>query len=91
VNVNVDTLALAIRLEAGGFTVEQARALAAALGDTAQVADLVTNTDLLATKADVKADLEHQLALLEQRMTIRLGGMLVVMTGVIVTLSHYWH
>jgi hypothetical protein len=41
--VQVDTLKLATRLEAGGFTVDQARAVAGALGDAAQVADLVTS------------------------------------------------
>ena len=40
-NINVDTLKLAVQLEAGGFTTEQARVLASALGEAAQVADLV--------------------------------------------------
>jgi hypothetical protein len=40
----------------------------------------------LATKADLaamKADLESKLALLEQRITIKLGGMMVVAVGII--------
>jgi hypothetical protein len=76
--INVDTLKLAIQLEAGGFTGEQARALATALGEAAQVANLVTNADLKAALKD-----------LEQRMTIRLGTMLVVMTGVLGAIVHY--
>jgi len=100
--VHVDTLKLATRLEAGGFTMEQARALASALGDAAEVADLVTNTDLTtalaATRNDLttalaatRAELKVDIALLEHRMTIRLGGMLVVMTGVIGALFRYLH
>ncbi len=79
-NAHVDTLKLATRLEAGGFTPEQARTVASALGEAAEIADLVT-----------KSDLDQRLQLLEQRMTIRLGGMLVVMTGVLAAVLRFTH
>jgi hypothetical protein len=72
--VQVDTLKLATRLGAGGFTVDQARAVAGALGDAAQVADLVTN-----------ADLRSAVDLLEQRMTVRDGVVRLDPRGLTVT------
>jgi hypothetical protein len=69
-----DTLKLAERLESGGFTPEQARTAASALAEAASGAELVTKQDLLAT---------------EQRLTIRLGGMLVVLAGVLSAVFHY--
>ena len=67
-------------MEEGGFTAQQARTVASALGEAAEVADLVT-----------KADLRAEMQMLEQRMTIRLGGMLVVMTGVLAALIRFVH
>lgn len=72
--VPFDTLKLSERLEAGGFTPEQARAAAFALADALAGADLATKQDLLS---------------LEQRLTIRLGGMLVVAVGVILAAIRY--
>lgn len=73
---------LATRLEAGGFTFDQARAVAVAgaLGDAAQVADLATN-----------ADLRSAVDLLEQWLTVRMGGMLVVLAGILLTAIKYMH
>jgi hypothetical protein len=70
--VPFDTLKLADRLQAGGFSAEQARAAASALADVATGAELVT-----------KQYLDERLVSLEQRLTIRLGGMLVIAVGVI--------
>lgn len=96
--MHVDTLKLADRLEAGGFTQGQARAMASALGDAAEVADIATQADLLAVEArlgkeiaSVESRLRKEITSAEQRMTIKLGGMLVVMTGVIVAASHFFH
>jgi hypothetical protein len=52
-----DTLKLARRLEAGGFTAEQAATAAEALAETALngTTDLATKADLAAVKADVSA------------------------------------
>jgi hypothetical protein len=76
--VPFDTLKLADRLQSGGFTPEQARTFASALAETAMSADLAT-----------KPFLEDRLAALEQRLTIRLGGMLVIAVGVILAALRY--
>jgi hypothetical protein len=73
--VTSDTLKLAQRLrDKAGFTSEHAEAAAEALIEAVGGADLVT-----------KADLRD----LEQRLTIRLGGMLVVAVGVILAALRY--
>jgi hypothetical protein len=78
-----DTLKLADGLEAGGFSADQARAAVVALTEAATAADHVTKVDLpaLVTTADLRA--------LEQRLTIRFGGMLVVAVGVILAAIRY--
>jgi hypothetical protein len=76
--VPFDTLKLADRWQAGGFTPEQARTFASALAETAASADLAT-----------KSFLEERLTALEQRLTIRLGGMLVIAVGVILAALRY--
>jgi hypothetical protein len=76
--VPFDTLKLAERLEAGGFTPEQARTAASALAEAASGAELVTKTYL-----------DDRLLVLEQRLTIRLGGMLVVLAGVLLAAIRY--
>jgi hypothetical protein len=76
--VPFDTLKLAERLEAGGFTPEQARTAASALAEAASGAELVTKTYL-----------DDRLTVLEQRLTIRLGGMLVIAVGVVLAAIRY--
>ncbi len=76
--VPFDTLKLAEWLQAGGFTRDQAHAAASALAEVATGAELVT-----------KPFLEDRLVVLEQRLTIRLGGMLVVAVGVILAAIRY--
>ena len=69
-------------LERAGFTREQVEALARLLET-----QTVTKADLAEAKAELKADIAHlasELRLLEQRMTIKLGGMIgaaVVLIG----------
>ena len=72
--VPFDTLKLADRLQSGGFSAEQSRAAASAPADAMAGAEL-------ATKADLRD--------LEQRLTIRLGGMLVVAVGVLLAAIRY--
>jgi hypothetical protein len=65
-----DSLTYARRLKASGFTEQQAETLADATRDVF-VADFAAN---FATKADLTA--------LEQRLTLRIGGMLLAGFGV---------
>ncbi len=76
--VPFDTLKLADRLQSGGFTAEQARAAASALAEVGTTADLVT-----------KEHLDSRLRDLEQRMTIRLGSIIVVAVGVLLAAIRY--
>ncbi len=68
------------KLEAAGFTREQAEAVVEAMA-------AVAGRDL-ATKQDIR-DLEHRIELLKRDLTIRLGGMItagVVVVGALVGL-----
>ena len=65
-----DTLKLARQLEAAGFPPQQVGDMAEAIAEA--ISELVT-----------KADLQNAMRDLEQRLTIRLGGMMVVAVGVI--------
>jgi hypothetical protein len=61
--VPFDTLELADRLQAGGFTPEQAKTAATALAEAMQ-AELVTKADLAVALAELKADLLRWIATL---------------------------
>jgi hypothetical protein len=87
--VPFDTLKLADRLQAGGFTAEQARTFASALADAASSAELVTKRDLDTGLSGLKREFEAALLNLEQRMTIRLGSMLVIAVGVLMAAFRY--
>jgi hypothetical protein len=65
-----DTLKLARRLEAAGFPAQQAGDMAEAIAEA--LGQLVTKDDLKTALRDF-----------EQRMTIKLGGMIIVAVGVI--------
>jgi len=108
-----DTLKLARKLEASGFTRDQATGAAEAFAD-AMVQELATKADLEKTehrleakiteaKAELKAeigdsrselkaetsDIRAEMKLLEQRMTIKLGGMMIVGVGVLLAAIRY--
>lgn len=78
-----DTLKFANRLKAAGVPDKQAEARAEALAEVFEVnlKELVAKEDLV-TKEDLHRELLH----LEQRMTIRLGAMLVVAVGIVAVL-----
>jgi hypothetical protein len=80
-----DTLKMVETLQAGGFTDQQARARTSALGDAATVAAIATRSDVL----DLGIGMKHDFEALEQRMTIKMGGMLVVLAGVLSAAFHY--
>ena len=94
----IDTLQVSKDLQAASFTPTQAEALAKLLRDRqeADLTQLATKGDLeqlrtamkgdleqlrAATKADI-SDLRSELVMLEQRLTIKLGGMLALAVGI---------
>jgi 2-phosphoglycerate kinase len=86
-----DTLKFARRLQAAGMDArlaeEQAEALAEAL--EANLQELATKADIAVVRKDLQqleSDLRKEMLLLEQRLIIKLGGMLVVAVGVVATL-----
>jgi hypothetical protein len=89
--VPFDTLKRADRLQAGGFTTEQARTFASSLAEAANAADVVTKPylDDRLVALEQRLNLDGRLFALEQRLTIRLGGMLVVAVGVLLAAIRY--
>ena len=73
-----NTLKLARRLEAAGFPAQQAGDMAEAIAQA--ISELVT-----------KADLQNAIRDLEQRLTIRVGGMMVVAVGMILAGFKFTH
>ena len=80
-----DTLKLARRLEAVGFPSQQAGDMAEAIAEA--VSQLATKADLAALRGELRADIE----LLKRDMTIRLGSMMIVAVGVILTGFKFIH
>ncbi len=80
-----DTLKLARRLEAAGFPAQQAGDMAEAIAEA--VSQLATKADLAALRGELRADIE----LLKRDMTIRLGSMMIVAVGVILTGFKFIH
>jgi hypothetical protein len=103
--VPFDTLRLARRLEAAGFPPQQAgdtaEAIAEALSQLATKVDLAAlraelKADIAALRAEVKADIaalraevKADIELLKRDMTIRLGSMIVVATGVLLAAKYF--
>ena len=99
-----DTLKLADRLAAGGFTEEQAKTAASALSEAFKD-DIATKADIerLETKIDMlesgmnqklgalETILTQKIDAVESRITIKMGGMLVVAIGIIVSLLKLIH
>jgi len=77
--VTFDTLKFVQTLESAGVGREQAAAFAAAVRDSHDAADVATKGDLRNEIALVRKDMEA----MENRITIRLGTMLVVAVGIL--------
>ena len=89
--VPFDTLKFASRLQSGGFTAEQAGAAAEAFAD-ATSEELATRGDINVVRADltkVESSLKSDIRELELRMTIKLGGLIIAATGVILAGLRY--
>jgi hypothetical protein len=75
-----DTLKLAQRLrEKAGFTPEHAEAAAEAFAEAVGATELVTKTDMEVALRD-----------LEQRLTIKMGGIAIVAIGVLLAAMRYF-
>ena len=80
-----DRLTLARALEEGGASRDAAEHIATEIYDAIH--------DNVATKTDVEhavATLRAELREIEQRIVIRLGGLLVVVAGLASTIVHFW-
>ena len=92
--VPFDTLRLADRLAAGGFSPEQARTAATAFADAMTGADLVTKGDIkyLATKTDLaetRADvLKSVMSMLVSATAINVVAVFAAMVGLAKLLGH---
>jgi hypothetical protein len=101
--VPFDTLKLARRLESAGFSPQQAGDTAEALAEAMSGAELATKADVAAVKTDlaaveaalkaelaaVRAELKAEIERLRRDLTIRLGGMIVVAVGILLTAIRY--
>lgn len=76
--ITFDTLSIAKRLKAGGFTEPQAEALAHEIQESSQEDHLVTR-DFLRT----------ELEKVEMRMTIRVGGMIIALGSVLIAIKYF--
>jgi hypothetical protein len=99
--VPFDTLKLARRIALAGFPPQQAsdmaEAIAEALSQLATKADLAaTRAEIAALRADLKADiaalraeLRAEIEILRRDITIRIGSMIVVATGVLLAAKYF--
>ncbi|HYZ21751.1 MAG TPA: hypothetical protein VE690_06295 [Rhodopila sp.] len=80
------------RLEARGFSREQAEVLAQLFADfwSGVVTRQVLRDELTAQREDLMREVTTTARDLEQGLTIRLGGMLAVAVGVVSTIVHFW-
>ena len=94
--VPFDTLRLAQRLEAAGLAAPVAAGTSEALAEAMSGAELATKTDLKATESALRADLKStesalrsDMELLRRDMTIRLGGMMILGVGILLTTMRF--
>ncbi len=103
--VALDTLEVSKRLKGAGFDDAQAEALVGVLRESreAELSRLATKDELLAVKNELKADiarletamnagfaaLRAEMEIMRRDITIRLGGMLVVATGVLLAAKFF--
>ncbi|MBY6243703.1 CCDC90 family protein [Methylosinus sp. Sm6] len=87
-SVAFDTLKFVEKLEAGGFTHEQAKAAAEAFAE-ATSQELATKSDLLVIRSDISA-VRGGMRELELRMTVKLGGLTIGATGVLIAAMRYF-
>jgi hypothetical protein len=93
--ITFDTLKFANRLKQAGVPSAHAEAEAEALADILQanLGELATKADILDVKKELSSNMQHleqkmsaQFIQLEQRMTIKLGTLMVVAVSIVATL-----
>jgi hypothetical protein len=89
-----DTLEISKRLKSAGFDDAQAEALTLVFRETrdADLSRLATKEDLLATKNDLTSaisSLRADMEIMRREITIRLGGMIVIATGVLLAAKFF--
>ena len=87
VNVTFDKLAYLERLKAGGFTEQQAKTQAEAL-DSALKESVATQHDIAVLRQEMEL-LRRDLKESEQRITIRLGSMIVAATALLTAIKFF--
>jgi len=90
-SITFDTLKYSKRLKDAGVPEKQAEAYAEALAEVLEVnlKELATKEDIALVRSDINAleeRLGDKLSVLEQRMTIKLGGLMVVAVGAVAAL-----
>jgi hypothetical protein len=82
-----DTLEISKRLKSVGFDDAQAEAITGVLRDSreADLSRLATKDDLARLEATLRAEIE----ILRRDLTIRLGGMIVVATGILLAAKFF--
>lgn len=85
--VTFDTLKFVERLEAGGFSHVQAKAAAEAFAE-ATSQELATKTDIMGLRSEILL-MDQRLIVMEQRITIKLGSMMVIAVGGIMAAIRY--
>ena len=83
--VPFDTLKLAQRLEAAGLAAPVAAGASEALAEAMSGAELATKADVKAAESALRSEIE----LLRRDLTIRLGGMMILGVGVILTAMRF--
>lgn len=78
----IDTLKASNRLKAAGFNETQAGELVETFAE-GMLDNLATRADI----AELRTELRHEMHSVEQRMTIRMGGMIVAAVGFLVMID----
>jgi hypothetical protein len=89
-----DTLEISKRLKSVGFDDAQAEAITGVLRDSreADLSKLATKDDVARVKDDItrlETTLRAEMEILRRDLTIRLGGMIVVATGVLLAAKFF--
>jgi hypothetical protein len=96
--VAFDTLEISKRLKSAGFGDAQAEALTGVLREAreADLSRLATKDDLALVKDDLAREIAHlgtalraEMEILRRDLTIRLGGMIVVATGLLLAAKFF--